>query len=315
MKTFRIAIVALAVFLVHISVLSAADFSHRAHFQLYSLWGETTYEITPDDGISHLSWPMDMRLLGAVYTAGFSDLIEAQLSFHASPWIESNRPMEDRDWINETQDPGWTAYDELDVFSRSTIDTKAFLLSADIRTFLFSLPPLSLGLLGGYHYQEVDFRSFDTQQIGYGSWRSYTGNVSGPTTDYTVEYRFFHIGASFRAHVERMLVLTLDASYIPYARAEDEDNHIRRMRLSLSEATGTGGMLSLSLQYYFTDIWYASTTCSKLRIKTSGNQVQYWYGNDPATPGLDDTGRALAGIDVEIEQDTFHMGVGLGCRF
>ena len=89
----------------------------------------------------------------------------------------------------------------------------------------------------------------------------------------------------------------------------------RRRRLSLSEATGTGGMLSLSLQYYFTDIWYAATTCSKLRIKTSGNQVQYWYGNDPATPGLDDTGRALAGIDVEIEQDTFHMGVGLGCRF
>jgi hypothetical protein len=87
------------------------------------------------------------------------------------------------------------------------------------------------------------------------------------------------------------------------------------MRLSLSEATGTGGMLSLSLQYYFTDIWYAAHTCSKLRIKNEREPGSVLVRQRPGAPGLDDTGRALAGIDVEIEQDTFHMGVGLGCRF
>lgn len=222
--------------------------------------------------------------------------------------------MEDRDWINETQDPGWTAYDELDVFSRSTIDTKAFLLSADIRTFLFSLPPLSLGLLGGYHYQEVDFRSFDTQQIGYGSWRSYTGNVSGPTTDYTVEYRFFHIGASFRAHVERMLVLTRRFLYSlcqgrrrgqPYqenaAVAQRGDRH-RRHALALFA------------------ILFHRHMVRRHHLFKAAHQNEREPGSvlvrqRPGDPGLDDTGRALAGIDVEIEQDTFHMGVGLGCRF
>jgi outer membrane protease len=315
MKTVRISIMTLGVLLVHISALAAADLTHRALFQVNSLWGETTYEITPEDGISRLSWPMDMRLLGAVYTAGLFDIIEAEFAVHASPWNESGRPMEDCDWINETNNPDWVAYDALDVYSRSTVDAKAFTLSANVRAFLLSLPPASLGLLGGYHYQEADFRAYDTKQTGYGSWSAYTGNVSGPTTTYAVEYRFFHIGATFKGHIDRKLYLTVDTSYIPYARAEDEDNHLRRQRLSLSEATGTGGILSLSLQYFFTDTWYASTNCSKLHIKTSGDQLQYWYGNDPATPGFDDTGRPLAGIDVEIEQDTFHMGIGLGCRF
>ena len=300
---------------IHISVLTAADLTHSALFQVNSLWGETAYEIAPEEGISRLSWPMDMRLLGAVYTACFRNMIEAEFSMQASPWSESPRVMEDWDWINESGGPGWIPYDELDIYSRSMLDSKALLLGSDVRIFLFSLPFASLGALGGARYQEADFRAYNTTQTGFGSWRNYTGTVLGPTTTYTVEYRFVHIGTTFKLHADRRLRFTVDTSFIPYSRAKDEDNHIRRLRISRSEATGTGSMFSLSMQYFFTDTWYASTTCSKLRIKTSGDQMQYWYGNDPATPSFDDTGQILTGIDVDIEQETFHVGIGLGCRF
>ncbi len=315
MRTVRTGIMTIGLFLIHLSVLNAADFGHRALFEVGSLWGETTYEITPDDGISRLSWPMDMRLLGAGYALTYRDFIEAEFRIQASPWNESAHPMEDCDWINESRSTAWVPYDALDIYSRSTVDSKAFLLGSNVRIFPLSLPPASFGLVGGLHYQEADFKAYDTRQTGYNSWRNYTGSVSGPAATYTVEYWFAHIGATLRIHADRRLYLTLDTSYIPYARAEDEDNHLRRMRVSRSEGTGIGRMFSLSMQYFFTDTWYASTNCSGLRIKTSGDQTQYWYGNDPATSSFDETGQGLAGIDVEIEQETFHVGLGLGCRF
>ncbi|MCK9262390.1 MAG: omptin family outer membrane protease [Desulfomonilia bacterium] len=316
MRSVRTGITTIGIlFLIHLSVLSAADFDHRVLFEVGSLWGETTYEITPDDGISRLSWPMDMRLLGAGYTLTYRDFIEAEFRIQASSWNESAHFMEDCDWINESRDPAWVPYGALDIYSRSTVDSKAFLLGSNVRIFPLSLPPVSFGFVGGLHYQEADFKAYDTRQIGYNSWRNYTGSVSGPAATYTVEYRFAHIGAALRIHADRRIYLALDTSYIPYARAEDEDNHLRRMRVSRSECTGFGRMFSLSMQYFFTNTWYASTTCSGLRIKTSGDQVQYWYGNDPATQTFDETGRGLAGIDAEIEQETFHVGLGLGCRF
>lgn len=315
MRIVRTGIMTIGMFLIHLSVLNAADLGHRALFEVSSLWGETMYEITPVDGISRLSWPMDMRLLGAGYALTYRDLIEADFRIQASPWSESARPMEDCDWINESRDPAWAPYDALDVFSRSTVDSKALVLESNVRIFPLSLPPASLGFVGGVHYQEADFRAYDTRQTGYNSWRNYTGSVSGPTATYTVEYRFVHVGASWRVHADRRLYLALETSYIPYARAEDKDNHLRRMRVSRSECTGIGRMFSLSVQYFFTDTWYASTDCSGLRINTSGDQVQYWYGDDPATQTFDETGRGLAGIGAEIEQETFHVGLGFGCRF
>ncbi|MDI9525431.1 MAG: hypothetical protein ACOX3E_08640 [Desulfomonilia bacterium] len=315
MRSVRTGITTIGILLIHLSVLSAAEFDHRVLFEVVSLWGETTYEITPDIGISHLSWPMDMRLLGAGYALAYQDFIEVEFRVQASPWNESAHFMEDCDWINESRNPAWVPYDALDVYSWSFVDSKAFLLGSNMRIFPLSLPPASFGFVGGLHYQEADFKAYDARQIGYNSWRDYTGSVSGPVATYTVEYWFTHIGATFRVHADRRLYLALDTSYIPYARAEDEDNHLRRMRISRSEGTGFGRMFFLSLQYFFTDTWYASTTCSGLRIKTSGDQVQYWYGNDPATKNIDETGRGLAGIDAEIEQETFHVGLGLGCRF
>jgi outer membrane protease len=316
MKSLRTGIIALGMLLFQIPASSAADLSHLVMFEVSSMSGDTTYEITPPDGISRLSWPMDMRLAGGRYCATYRDTFQVELSAQVSPWIESSRFMEDWDWINESGSPDWRPYDELDIHSRSSLDAKAFMLGADFRALpLAVLPFASLGLQGGFHYQEADFRAYDTRQTGYGSWNHYTASVAGPVSTYAVTYQFVHLGAALQARADDRLRLTLEASFIPYARAEDEDNHIRRMRVSVSEATGTGTMLRMSVQYFFTDAWFASTSCSKLRIRTSGDQDQYWYGDDPFSSGFDDTGSSVRGIDVDIEQDTFHLGIALGRRF
>jgi len=57
--------IGLAVLLVAgIQILHAGGISHRASLELVSMWGTSSYEITFEDGISTLEWPMDIRLSG-----------------------------------------------------------------------------------------------------------------------------------------------------------------------------------------------------------------------------------------------------------
>jgi hypothetical protein len=316
MKSLRTGIVALGMLLLQVPAPNAADLFHFVMLEASSVTGDTTYEITPPDGISRLSWPMDIRLAGARYCADYRDTFQVELWVKASPWIERSGSMEDWDWINESGSPDWRPYDELDIYSRSPVDSKAFMLGTDFRALPIKVPPfVSLGVQGGIHYQDIDFRAYDTRQAGYGSWSHYTVSLAGAVSTYSVTYRFVHLGTALQARADDRLRLNLGVSYIPYAWVEDEDDHLRRNRVSVSEATGTGVMLSMSVQYFFTHGWFASTSCSKLKIRTSGNQRQYWYGDDPFSSGFDDTGSSVGGIDVDIEQDAFHLGIAMGCRF
>lgn len=294
---------------------SAADFTQNAFLQFTTLWGETSYETTFEEGVSRLDWPMDMQLASFGYSASYRGIIELDLALHASPWMRSGNSMEDFDWLDETYYPGRQVHGGIDVYSESVIDSQALIFDATLRTYPLSISFASAGLLVGYHNQQMDFRAYDTSQVGFGSWQDQTVSVTGPTSTYNVKYSFYEIGLTGRLHAGKTLRVTVDASAIPYAEASDEDNHLRRLRTSQTEATGYGGMLSLSMQYALNKKWFVSSSCSRVHISTDGHQRQYWYGNDPATPGYDDTGQELSGIDAEIIQDSFIAGIGIGCSF
>ncbi len=299
-------------FFVSLPAAAAADFTQSAFLQFTTLWGETSNETTFQGGVSRLDWPMDMQLASVGYSASYRGIIELDLALHASPWMQGGSPMKDFDWLDEARYPGRQAHGGVDVYSESDLDSKALAFDSALRIYPLSASFASAGFLVGYHYQEMDFRAYDTHQVGYGSWQDQTISTTGPTSTYNVKYDFYEIGLTGRLHAGSVLKVTADASVIPYAEVSDEDNHLRRLRTSRTECSGYGGKLSLSMRFALSKKWYVSSSCSRVHISADGHQRQYWYGNDPAT-GFDDTGQAVSGIDAEIIQDSFSAGIALGC--
>lgn len=299
----------------HILPLTAGEFSHMADIELVSTWGENSYEISFPEGTSRLEWPMDMRALGATYALGYSDLFEVNLSVATKPWSENQDTMKDYDWIDESYYSGRTAHEGVDIFSQSDLDTKVFMVNADTRLFFYTYKPVSFALLAGYNYYETDYRAFNTSQVGYGSWQDQSDIINGPTITYALEMTSIALGMSCRLNISREVSITVDASFLPYVEAVDEDNHIRRSRVSQSECTGTGTEVSLFTRFNVYENWDIHARCTKQRISTSGEQTQYWYGDDPATSTYDDTGSFLSNIDAEIDQTIFQIALGIGCRF
>ena len=315
MHTLRIVFGLFVIFFVNIHPLSAGEITHTAKLDLISLWGESSYEISFPEGVSRLEWPMDMHALGAAYVLNYHDLIEVDLSVVTNPWGERNDFMKDYDWIDESYYSGRTPHEGVDVYSCSELDSKIFMLNADSRLFLYSYNPFSFGLLAGLNYMELDYRAYNTSQVGYGSWLDQSDMINGPTINYALEMTSIALGMSCRIDIGEALTMTIDASFLPYVAAEDEDNHIRRSRVSQSECTGTGTEVSLSTRFKFYKDWHLYTQCIRQRISTSGDQTQYWYGDDPATANFDDTGSAYSNIDSDIEMETFQINLGIGCRF
>lgn len=73
-------------------------------------------------------------------------------------------------------------------------------------------------------------------------------------------------------------------------------------------------MLGLGLQWVVKPQWFVQFDTSFLKIDTSGTQVQQWYGDDPASPGFDDTGSSVS-IDNEITASMWTSYLGISYRF
>lgn len=312
-KGIRIFIATVMGIFITVPAAAAADFEQSARLQLTALWGETSAETTFQEGTSRLDWPMDLQLVSFAYTAGYRSLVELELALHASPWMRSGTPMRDYDWLDESYFSGLQPHEGTDIYSESEVDSKAFVFDSILRVYPLSFSFASAGIIAAYQNQQMDFKAYNTNQIGFGSWQSYTTRSSGPTSTYNLKGSIYRIGLTGRLHAGNVLRATIDASAIPYAKFSDEDNHIRRLRVSEAECTGYGGMLSVSTQFALGRKWYLSSFCSKTHISTEGHQRQYWYGNDPASFG-NDTGLVRSGIDAEIIQDSFSAGIAVGCR-
>lgn len=307
--------ISLAVLLVAgIHTLYAGEISHRAGLELVSLWGTSSYEITFDNGISRLEWPMDMRAVRETYVFGYYDYLELDLDLISNAWRKNSDPMKDSDWIDESSYTGRYPHEGIDIYSQSDLDSKLFMINADARIFLFSYKPVAFALLTGYNYQEIDYRTYNTAQIGYGPWQDHTRMINGPTITYALEVTSAALGMSCRLNLDETLIITAEACALPYVRAMDEDNHLRRSRVSNTDCKGKGTELSVSTIYNIYKNWNITSRCTRSRISTSGDQTQYWYGDDTGSP-QDDTGTAVSNIDAKIVQELFQIDLGISCRF
>lgn len=291
---------------------TAPDFTYSLSLHYMGINGTSSVKTMFSSGFSRLDWPMDFELAGGSFRAVFRDIVELGISLQASSQTESLHDMEDYDVLDDPH-YGYAAHDGVDIYSKSETLSKASIMTMDLRVFPLASRYAAVGFFAGYENQDMSYNTFNVQQTGYGPWAPlFTVNVAGPTSTYSLDSEFFSLGLTWRLKAGDRASLTVDTAYIPHAKVTDIDDHLRRYRESRVTSDGTGNMISMNAKFSLTPRWFVSSSCSRVRISTDGTQDQFWYGNDPAT-ATDDTGTTINGIDAEIEQDYFKVGIALGC--
>jgi hypothetical protein len=292
------------------SSVHAFDYHGTVSLEAVDMTGKNSNLTTFDGGRSKLEWPIDAKTIGIRLGLSAHEIFEAEFNIAATPWLSNHRPMKDFDYLEET---GGQTHNGVDIYSENDLDSKVLVFALHSCIYPLRTRFISAGFTAGYQYDEFDYRAYNTRQIGYGPWQNQTGKLSGPTSIYTINYNIFSIGLALKSSIEDTLIITLEASALPLVYAKDEDEHLKRNRVSYSSTSGTGYQVSFSSLFKITGNWFISSRYSYTRIATDGHQNQYWYGDDPATTN-NDTGESIS-INAKIKQQCSDAGIGITRRF
>ncbi|MBU0946848.1 MAG: TonB-dependent receptor [Proteobacteria bacterium] len=274
--------------------------------------GDTTYSIggaiTFADGssenmyfpLSELEWPLDISLarVDAGLRIGSAWRINGILKKNIS---DPSDQMIDKDWLTSSN-PG-----QLDVYSESNIsDFDALIWDIDVEWAFLQRQSWSLYAGLGYQYQKFEY---DAQLIhqyspsGYPGFETYGDGSVGITYEMTYKMPYFLIGTDLQITPD--FTLSGSFAYSPWVDAEDEDHHLARVPVKVSQGDmdGDAYMIAVSGTYNFVSSWFLEGGLHYTRIDVDGKQTQSAYGVPYAT------------IDVESESTQTSGYLKVGYRF
>lgn len=273
--------------------------------------GYTSYKIDfPVDeytGSSKLEFPFGNWLTGGNILLGRHPFY---LNLQGWTNISKNTDgeMEDRDWIEQY------------LFSSTESDADAQIVILDV-SLLYNFwqgdKPWGdvgdkfqkgwLGFLIGYKYENFQYDIIGVRDVLDGG-NYYSGEK---VLDYKIKYQIPYLGLNWQYYndvgykvLDRWGVNVL-ACVSPYVIAKDRDDHILRNKVIHGNSKGYGFLMGLNTFFNTKNHWIYRLGLDYTYINTDGKQKQYWYGDDPASPGYDDTGGSIEGINLEIESSQF----------
>lgn len=316
--------------------------------------GHTTYRISFTGGESELEFPLRNSLLGIqmgltlrnpdtdkpVCRPGRYDKARLTLKWFTnisggagkmkdSDWIEDDvgyinwyYDYEDDGLINGSQSPPFTPWNNpgKDIYSESDAELDASIFDLNYIWNFFPIKNITVGAMLGYRHQKFAYDIRDLEQVGYGPYGpstefDHSASVSGLVLTYKVKYKFTYIGLNTDILVGERLRLNLQAGYSGEVKARDVDDHILRYKLSKGSCQGDAFLININANWELSERWSFQISNEYMDINTKGTQDQYWYGDDPASPGYDDTGDAITGIPDKITSSFLMVSIGIKYRF
>jgi hypothetical protein len=296
------------------------------------MFGHTTYMITVCEyipeymitvcGESELEFPMNPFL------ACLSVDVEGAFA-GGTPWgflLEIRRnvndpgnPMKDSDWFSVPAQN----YREKYIYTESDAELGAWFLDFSGRIAFYRHPIIVLEGILGYRYRNLSYEIF-----GVEGWeldlegervpfKAYEGeNV----LDYDIRYHIPYVGMGACISPSPSWVIDTELIYSPKTSAKDHDDHVLRFKTAESECSGKTFIGKLEVIWgprrpEGRRSWFAGIGAELVHISTEGDQVQTWYGDDPMTPGYDDTGERYSNIDTEITSSCQSVYVRMGREF
>ncbi len=291
------------------------------------LFGSTRYRISfpyvqkgkQDVGRSELEYPLGVFLGGVQISLGENPARRSRLSLIGALRRNIDNPggaMSDSDWINSRL----VSYTE----SRAGLTAWQATLRCRFRVMRRSRTALAAEV--GYRYSRFSYKLYglegwyDRDWFGEGLGREIVVLDAGlHVLDYRVSYQLPTLGLVVEFHPAHWLETELGVHVSPHASATDFDDHLLRNKNARATATGSAFVVSANLQANLPSAnvrreFFFELRIEWTRIETDGDQTQDWYGDDPASSGVDDTGARVSGIDDEISADIGRIAARVGWR-
>jgi len=274
--------------------------------------GKTHYKIQFDagggsTGKSKLEFPLGNWLYGGEFSIGRKPLF-LSFAIYDEMWQKAHKDMEDKDWIDDLL---WS-------HTKSDAEVKIDIWDASLKYRIWEGENFwkewggknkkgKIDLVGGYRYERFKYRILGIRDV-LGGGSSHEGEE---VLDYKVEYYlpYFGVEGSYTTPVNNPKIkflknwgLGMKLVFSPYAKAKDRDDHVLRNKLSHGDCKGWAAHVALNLFLEMQKNWSFNLGIDYLSVDTEGEQSQYWYGDDPLSPGVDDTGTSVEDIDLDIKE-------------
>lgn len=263
------------------------------------LSGSTSYRISlpTAEGLleSELDWPLDSWMLGlrASYERPGHWTLDLLIRTNLT---EETGTLEDSDLFRGTTFVFSESDSAMDAFSAVVID-------AGGRYTFHRRKGWSLGGVLGFLYEEFELTGSNVNQFSPLGIPGLEGSAAGPVITYAVSYSIPYAG--LRLGLQPSPALTIDVDALAgYGFADDEDDHLLRLKLSRAEADGPAFMVRARGAYSLSRRWSLTASVDLLKASLTGDQSQVFYGGPDAGSGF-----VGIGDDIETRQVTFTAGV------
>lgn len=274
---------------------------------------------------SQLEFPLDVVMGGAtlrVELASDPDL----LWFEGGIYTNLEDPggdLKDSDWQGLSGILDYTQFSYTE--SAARMDNLVLNLEGGLR--LFNPGQASISALAGFRYHKIQqdvvgydgwFRTFDEATMSY-SDEIFLQSGSGLVGYYEVRYQQIQLGLVSSMQLQPNLTGRLKAAFSP-VWFEDYDDHILRRKEAVADGDGWGFVGQAGLHYGFDSgggpfTPFLDISAEYAAVSASGLQTQSWYGDDPASQDIDDTGLSISGIPHEVNLSQINLLVMIGLSF
>jgi outer membrane protease len=211
--------------------------------------------------------------------------------------------MKDSDWLYEYYGNQKVIYSE----TNGTLNSMQF--DINLRYNFFQEYAFLIGGMLGYSRTSWDWEARDGYQWSIDSGDYYQGPLEGLGITYQQDLDVPYIGAILSMFsANSLLGFNGYILYSPFARCQDEDDHVLRYKLSQGDTKGTYLGLGADLRWNFAPRWAANGALKYSSYKLEGDQTQYFYAGDLAGSGATD-------IDLTVEGSQIYFGLGVSYDF
>ncbi len=264
-------------------------------------------ENTKGLGQSELEFPLNPMLAGLRYRRENISYGALNLGFAFSAWANISMPgdkMMDTDWFGARSTSGITTSSVLIKFSqtqsRAELAWYGTEAGVDFGDFTLFSKAARYGLV-------VRMEHFGYRLYGVEGWQKVPGEIA-VTLDTLQErevltYRLLRIMPrmylELRLMESRLLVWNAFFSGAP-AFAMDHDDHLLRKKESDTFSFGFEGGASSELSIHLSEHYQAVATGEFAYLRSKGKMDQRFYGDDPFTPNIDESGILIKDVVTRI---------------
>lgn len=271
---------------------------------------------------SELEFPLDVTVLGANLVVEFPD---QRWSIEGGGFVGVNDPsgrFKDGDWITidtisylQNLQFGYTE-------SRTEISLYQFQAGLDYQ----ALRSRALDLDGraGLRYQHIEQNALGYEGTYVRYWEAPplpvdTVASAQKAITYRVNYSICYLGFRAESKLASRLQINLGGAAC-YFWVSDFDDHLLRGKTGKADGTGTGGIGSFDLIYWFDEIRskvrpFVSLNGEVLSLSSTMRQTQHWYRDEPVIGGVVPAGTTVPGIHHKITTQQMRIGGSVGIRF